>query len=109
MVNSVKYNHLYFYFFEIDKPVILEKSSTVVNEGEKAILNREVSSNPLSNVSWFRGETLLINQLPVKNASYVIQSAKCTDTTNFTILASNIVESNVSAMVELIVNCKYIN
>lgn len=86
----------------------METSSTVVNEGEKAVLVREVSSNPFSNVSWFRGETLLITQLSVKNSSYVIQSAKCTDTTNFTILASNIVESNVSSLVELIVNCKYI-
>lgn len=99
---------MFLFYFKIDKPVILEKSSTVVNESEKAILIREVSSNPLSNVSWFRGETLMSTQFSVKNASYVIQSAKCTDTTNFTILASNIVESNVSSMVELIVNCKYI-
>lgn len=91
----------------IDKPEIVGKTSTVVLEYEKAILNREVSSNPLSNVSWFRGQTWLSSQWSVQNAAFVIQNASCTNTTNFTLVASNSVEQNVTALVELIVNCEY--
>lgn len=42
----------------------------------------------------------------MKNATLIIEKASCTDTTNFTILASNTEEKNVTATVELLVNCK---
>lgn len=70
-------------------------------------LKREISSNPLSNVSWYRGTELLEIEMSVKTATFHIQQAKCTDTQNFTILASNGIKDNVSVVLELIVNCKY--
>lgn len=78
-----------------------------MNENEQVTLHREIISNPLSNVSWYNGSELLSNQWSVTNATFNIEKATCTDTKNFTLLASNGVQEDVTAMVELIVNCKY--
>lgn len=90
----------------LDKPKIVGKPSTIVNESERVILAREIISNPLSNVSWYNGTELLKTGNSVKNATLVIEKALCTDTKNFTLVAGNTVDRNVSAFVELIVNCE---
>lgn len=95
----------HFSFF-VDKPVIEDKPITVVNESEKVILTRKIDSNPLSNVSWYNGSQFVYTQFSVKKATLIIEKASCTDTTNFTILASNTEKENVTARLELFVNCK---
>lgn len=93
-------------FFWADKPVIQEKTSTIVNETERVELIREVDSNPLSDISWYDGAELLKTQTSVKIANLTIENALCTDTKNFTLSVSNTVQRNVTSLVELIVNCK---
>lgn len=80
---------------------------TIVNESEAVTIYRQIISNPLSNVFWYNGSDLLNTQWSVTNATFTIEKATCTDTKNFTLLASNSVQENVTAFVELIVNCKY--
>lgn len=107
---------LYFMFFSfllnclnLDKPEILENNpTTLVNETEQVTLIRQIVSNPLSNASWYNGSELLVTQPLVMNATFYIKEATCTDTKNFTLVASNIVQENVTALVELIVNCECI-
>lgn len=94
-----------FWFF-LDKPEIIDKHSTLVNESEKVILSRTIDSNPLADVLWYSGQLLLLSQLSVKNATFTIEKASCTDTKKFTLVASNKVQRNVTALVELIVNCE---
>lgn len=88
------------------KPEIKQKPSTIVNESDKVILTREIVSNPSSDVYWYYRSELLNTQLSTKNATLIIEKAVCTDTKNFTLVASNTVEKNVTALVELLVNCK---
>ncbi|XP_022287174.2 nephrin-like [Crassostrea virginica] len=88
------------------KPSIEERKATVVNESNSVSLSREIFSNPLSNVSWYNGSQLLKFEIKVKTSNLIIQKAACTDTTNFTLVASNTLEWNVTSQVELIVNCK---
>lgn len=95
------------FFFNLDEPNISKGNSTRVNEGDQVILTREVVSNPLSDVSWFNGTQLMKNEtLRTFNASITIKNAMCTDTRNFTLVASNKVERNVTTLVELIVFCE---
>lgn len=93
-------------FLLLDRPEILGKGSTIANESDRVILAREIVSNPLSNVSWYKGKELLKTENSVKNATLVIKKALCTDTKNFTLVAGNTVDRNVTAFVELIVNCE---
>lgn len=93
--------------YYLDQPSIENIPLEIVNESSAVSLKREISSNPLSNVSWYRVTELLITQIYVSIATLYIGQAKCTDTQNFTILASNGIEHNISVSVELIVNCKY--
>ncbi|XP_078310226.1 cell adhesion molecule CEACAM1-like isoform X2 [Crassostrea virginica] len=88
------------------KPVIKNKIVTIVNNTENAELIREIDSNPLSNISWYNRAELLDTQTSVKIANFTIKNASCVDTKNFTLSASNVVQRNVTSMVELIVNCK---
>ena len=90
-----------------DTPSIEEKKAKVVNESNKVSLTREIYSNPLSNVSWFDGSNLLKSEVAVNISILVIEEAKCTDTKNLTLTASNALQRNVSSLVELIVNCEY--
>lgn len=78
-----------------------------MNETEQVTLLREIVSNPLSNASWYNGSELLVSQSLVTNATFYIKEATCTDTKNFTLVVSNIIQENVTALVELIVNCEY--
>ena len=55
----------------------------------------------------FHGTQMLKRQTFVKTTSFIIETAQCIDTMNFTLIASNIVQSNVTSTVELIVNCEY--
>lgn len=82
-------------------------NTTIVNESEQVTLVRQIISNPLSNISWYNGSDLLETRWLVTNATFTIKKATCTDTTNFTLVASNSVQKNVTALVELIVNCEY--
>lgn len=91
----------------LDKPKIVDTPSTTVNEGDRVILKTVIVSNPLANVSWHNGSELLDYQVSVTAATLTIEKATCTDTRNFTLIASNTVERNVSALVELLVNCKW--
>lgn len=95
-----------FYFF-LDKPEIVDKPRTLVNESEKVILTRAIDSNPSADVFWYSGQLLLRSQLSVKKATFTIEKASCTDTKNFTLVASNKVQRNVTALVELLVNCEF--
>nr|XP_022323489.1 hemicentin-1-like isoform X2 [Crassostrea virginica] len=88
------------------KPTILEKPLTIVNESERVELTRSIFSNPLSNVSWYDGEDILKNETSVNTTHIIIEKVKCTDTKNFTLVASNAKEWNATSLVELIVNCK---
>lgn len=76
----------------------------IVNESSTVSLNRKIFSNPLSNVSWYRGTKLLKTETSVKTATYIIERTMCTDTHNLTLQVNNVV-GNVSVLVELIVNC----
>ena len=93
-------------FFWADKPVIKNKTLTIVYNTENAELIREIDSNPLSNISWYDGAVCLDTQTSVKIANFTIKNVSCVDTKNFTLSASNTVQRNVTSMVELIVNCK---
>nr|XP_022327036.1 B-cell receptor CD22-like isoform X1 [Crassostrea virginica] len=88
------------------KPSIEEKDVMIVNKSDSVVLTRQIFSNPLSNVSWLDGTQQLKSESLVNIATLFIDSAKCTDTKNFTLVASNSLEWNASSMVELIVNCK---
>lgn len=91
------------------KPSIEIKQRMIVNETEKIVLTRHIYSNPLANVSWLDGTHLFQTQALVNTTSFIIERAQCTDTINFTLVASNIVQSNVTSRVEVIVNCEYKN
>lgn len=80
---------------------------TIVNETERAILTGNISSNPLSIVSWYDGSRLMKLEDTVHNTHLIIEKARCTDTRNFTLTASNVVRVNVTSSIQLIVNCKY--
>ena len=95
-----------------DKPSIEERDAMIVNETERVELTREISSNPLPSVSWYNGTELLISETSkTSNTSvttkFLIQNARCTDTKNFTVVASNELQRNATSRVELIVNCEY--
>ena len=80
---------------------------TIVNESERAVLTGNISSNPLSNVSFYDGPRLLEFE-NTRNITFIIkEKARCTDTKNFTLTASNAVLVNVTSSIQLIVNCKY--
>lgn len=95
------------YILCLDKPHIIDSPSITLNENERVVLTKEIVSNPLSNVSWYDGSELLLTQYAVRTATFIIQKATCTDTKNFTLIASNTVEGNVSALMEVKVNCKW--
>lgn len=90
----------------LDQPTIERRSLQVVNESEKFTITRYIVSNPLSDASWYNGTQLLKTQTSVKTTSYTIENTTCTDTKNYTIVASNGIGNTVTERVELIVNCK---
>lgn len=90
----------------LDQSTIERRSLQVVNESEKFTITRYIVSNPLSDASWYNGTQLLKTQTTVKTASYTIENTMCTDTKNYTLVASNGIGNTVTATVELIVNCK---
>ncbi|XP_078319162.1 cell adhesion molecule Dscam1-like [Crassostrea virginica] len=87
-------------------PSIDWKGTTVVNESNVVYLTRKISSNPVSNASWYDGSKLLVSEMAVNTTTLVIHGARCTDTKNFTLTAINSLQWNVTSLVELIVNCK---
>lgn len=95
------------FYWILDKPEISNSPRTIVNESEEVTLVRQVISNPFSNVSWYNGSDLLYTQRSVKTATFTIEKTTCTDTKNYTLFANNGVQENVTALVELIVNCEY--
>nr|XP_022290573.1 neural cell adhesion molecule 1-like [Crassostrea virginica] len=87
-------------------PYIQVQAVTIVNESERAVLTGNISSNPLSNVSLYDGPRLLEFE-NTRNITFIIkEKARCTDTKNFTLTASNAVLVNVTSSIQLIVNCK---
>ena len=90
-----------------DKPSIEKHDFIVVNETERVVFTREISSNPLANVSWYDGRQLLKSETAVSTTTFVIEKTRCTDTKNFTLTASNALQMNVTSFAELRVNCKY--
>lgn len=98
---------IFFIYFCLDKPHIVNTPSTTVNESDRVVLTKEIISNPLPTVSWYKGSKLLKTETLVRTATFTIEKAVCTDTMNLTLIASNTVQRNVSSLVELIVNCKY--
>lgn len=77
-----------------------------MNESEKVTITRNISSNPLSDVSWYSKTELLKTQLSVATTTFTIERATCIDTKNFTLVVNNGVGRTVTAVVELIVNCE---
>lgn len=90
----------------LDQPTIEDIPLQIVNETDIVTLTREISANPLANVSWYYGSNLLTTQNSVNTTTYDLGRASCTDTKNFTIIAGNGILNKTAAMVELIVNCK---
>lgn len=95
--------HLYF----LDKPTIENKPLQTVNENTKVALTRTIYSNPRSDVSWQIGTHVLKTETSVNTTTLTIEKAMCTDTRNFTLVASNGVQNNATTLVELRVNCKH--
>lgn len=91
----------------LDSPTIENRSLQTVNESESVTLTRNIVSNPLSNASWYIGTQLLKTESSVQTTTLTIENTKCTDTNNYTVVASNGVGNNVTRLVELIVNCKF--
>nr|XP_034316845.1 hemicentin-2-like [Crassostrea gigas] len=87
-------------------PTIESRQFQIVNESEKVTITRNISSNPLSDVSWYSKTELLKTQLSVATTTFTIERATCIDTKNFTLVVNNGVGRTVTAVVELIVNCK---
>ena len=81
-------------------------SFMVVNKSERVVLTREISSNPLPNVSWYNGPHFLKSEVRVNITNFIIEKANCSDTTNVTLIASNALQWNVKSRIELIIKCK---
>uniref|UniRef100_A0A8W8LC41 Hemicentin-1 n=1 Tax=Magallana gigas TaxID=29159 RepID=A0A8W8LC41_MAGGI len=88
------------------QPTIEKRSLQIVNESEEITLIRDIVSNPLSNASWYDGKQMLKTEISVKTATLTIENTMCTDTKNYTLVVSNGIGNTVTAMVDLIVNCK---
>uniref|UniRef100_A0A8W8LGZ3 Ig-like domain-containing protein n=1 Tax=Magallana gigas TaxID=29159 RepID=A0A8W8LGZ3_MAGGI len=87
-------------------PILATGQTVRVSEGQSARLSTSVSSNPASNVSWFKDNVLLLIQPQVNGTtSYTIARTECTDTGPFLVVASNGVQSNHSTTVSLYVYC----
>lgn len=95
------------YVLLTDTPSLEKGDITVVNENERVLLTKEISSNPLANVSWYDGQQLLKSEIAVSITTFIIEKTRCTDTKNFTLTASNALQRNVTSFAELRVNCKY--
>lgn len=93
----------------LDSPMIEGKLLQTVNKSDSVTLTRNIVSNPLSNASWYDETQLLKTEPSVQTTTFTIKNAKCTDTKNYTLVASNGVGNTVTSMVELIVNCKFKN
>lgn len=97
----------------VDHPIIKGKLHYIANESERVTLALIITSNPLSNVTWYDNNEKLLTEENITSdvfthkitSSLSIVSAKCTDTKNFTVVTSNGIKI-VEASVELIVNCK---
>ncbi|XP_062620127.1 limbic system-associated membrane protein-like, partial [Saccostrea cucullata] len=85
-------------------PVVLRGPTFYANESQEITLFRNISSNPASDVSWFKGSEKVHKQESVTTAKYTIDKTKCTDTGNYTLKASNKINSD-SAQVQLFVYC----
>lgn len=90
----------------LDQQTIKRRSLQIVNESEKITLTRDIVSNPLSNASWYDGTQLLKTEISVKTATFTKENTIYTDTKNYTLVVSNGIGNTVTAMVDLIVNCK---
>ena len=93
-------------FIFSDKPVIKINPLMVVNETDIIVMTGKIDSNPLANISWYDGERLLKTRTSTHTAILVLQNVSCLDTKNYTLVVSNVLQENVTAIVELIVNCK---
>lgn len=95
-------------------PIIEGRRHQIVNESNSVTLSLIITSNPLSNVTWYENNKKLSTKEKIDSemfthkitSSYNITSAQCTDTNNFTVVTSNGIGYTVDALVELIVNCK---
>ena len=90
-----------------DKPAIKLNPLMIVNETDTIVMTGEINSNPLANISWYDGERLLKTKTSTHIAILVLQNVSCLDTKNYTLVVSNGLQGNVTAIVELIVNCKH--
>lgn len=98
----------------IDHPIIDGTLHQIVNKSDSVTLSLIITSNPLSNVTWYENNEKLWTQENITSemfthkitSSFRIVSAECIDTKNFTVVTSNGIGEIVEALVELIVNCK---
>nr|XP_034303699.1 hemicentin-1 isoform X2 [Crassostrea gigas] len=99
-------NHQSFFLDVLYGPVLTHGQTLRVSEGQSARMSTSITSNPASNVSWFRDNLLVSSQQSVNGTtSYTITRAECTDTGSFQVVASNGVQSNHSTTVNLYVYC----
>lgn len=108
-----KDNYVLLLFNELfeDGPVLTHGQTLRVTEGQSARMFTSITSNPASNVSWFRiRDNLLVSSQQSVNGttSYTITRTECTDTGSFQVVASNGVQSNHSTTVNLYVYCVYL-
>lgn len=99
------------HFYEItflDGPILATGQTVRVFEGQSVRLSTSVSSNPASNISWFKDNVLLLIQPQVNGTtSYTIAKTECIDIGPFQVVTSNGVQSNHSTTVSLYVYCVY--
>lgn len=97
------------HFYEItflDGPILATGQTVRVFEGQSVRLSTSVSSNPASNISWFKDNVLLLIQPQVNGTtSYTIAKTECIDIGPFQVVTSNGVQSNHSTTVSLYVYC----
>lgn len=87
-------------------PTFIHGHSLWVSEGQSARMLTSVTSNPASNVSWFRDNLIVSNQQSVNGTTtYIIPRTQCTDTGPFQVVATNGVQSKQSTKVSLYVYC----
>lgn len=102
----------FFYQTEILLFIIVDCNFRPANDREEITTNNKwewgnhTNQRPLSNASWYDGKQMLKTEISVKTATLTIENTMCTDTKNYTLVVSNGIGNTVTAMVNLIVNCK---
>ena len=91
----------------LDTPYISNitfEPSRIVKEKSVVKMTCNVDANPDPNVTWIKNDISTIVQ---RKRIYNIQSTSCTNTSNYTCIASNKLQKFVSKTAKLDVTCKF--